>query len=187
MLQYPNGLRHVTLDVLAAPWRENDVFRIFEVQHANYGINNKNDQRRWASHCFHGRRRLHHPHDDAIVITLAIANYTTRRVLIDNGSLADILYYPTFQQIRINRELLHPVNVPLIGFGGMKVLSVGTISLPVMVGSYPRQINKEVNFLVANCLSIYNAVIGWLTLNSWWVTTSTYHLLVKFTIEYGIG
>ena len=41
-------------------------------------------------------RRLHHPHDDAIVITLAIANYTTRRVLIDNGSSADILYYPAF-------------------------------------------------------------------------------------------
>ena len=43
-------------------------------------------------------RRLHYPHDDAIVITLAIANYTTRRVLIDNGSSADIFYYPAFQQ-----------------------------------------------------------------------------------------
>ena len=41
-------------------------------------------------------RRLHHPHGDAIVINLAIANYTTRRMLIDNGSLADILYYPAF-------------------------------------------------------------------------------------------
>ena len=82
-------------------------------------------------------RRLHHPHDDAIVITLMIANYTTRRVLIDNESSVDILYYPTFQQMRINKELLHPVNVPLIGFGGTKVLLVGTISLLVVVGSYP--------------------------------------------------
>ena len=40
--------------------------------------------------------RVHHPYDDAIVITLLIANYTTRRVLIDNGSSADILYYPVF-------------------------------------------------------------------------------------------
>ena len=93
-------------------------------------------------------RRLHHPHDNAIVITLVIVNYTTRRVLIDNGSSANILYYPAFQQMRINKELLHPVNVPLIGFGGMKVLLVGIISLPVKVGSYPRQINKKVNFLV---------------------------------------
>ncbi|XP_050281371.1 uncharacterized protein LOC126722256 [Quercus robur] len=30
--------------------------------------------------------RIHHPHDDAIVITLLIADYTTKRVLADNGS-----------------------------------------------------------------------------------------------------
>ena len=79
---------------------------------------------------------MHHPHDDAIVITLTVANYTTRRVLIDNGSLADIIYYPAFQQMRINEELLRPVNVSLIRFGGIKILSVGTISLPIVVGFY---------------------------------------------------
>ena len=36
--------------------------------------------------------RIHHPYDDAIVITLLIVDYTTRRVLIDNRSSADILY-----------------------------------------------------------------------------------------------
>ena len=40
--------------------------------------------------------RIYHPHDDAIVITLLIADYITRKVLVDNGSSADILYYPTF-------------------------------------------------------------------------------------------
>ncbi|XP_065623249.1 uncharacterized protein LOC136064851 [Quercus suber] len=45
--------------------------------------------------------RVHHPHDDAIVITLLIADYKTRRVLIDNGSSADILYFPAFQQMRL--------------------------------------------------------------------------------------
>ena len=46
--------------------------------------------------------RIHHPHDDAIVITLLIANYTTRRVLVDNGSSVDILYYPAFQKMRLD-------------------------------------------------------------------------------------
>ena len=69
----------------------------------------------------------------------------------------------------------------------MKVLPVGIISLPVMVGSYPWQINKEVNFLVVDCSSSYNAIIGWLTLNNWRAATSTYHLSVKFPTEYGIG
>ena len=35
-------------------------------------------------------RQLHHPHDVAIVITLVIANYTTRRMLIDNVSSTNI-------------------------------------------------------------------------------------------------
>ena len=82
-------------------------------------------------------RRLHHPHDDAIVIILTIANCTTRRVLVDNESSADILYYLAFQLMRVSKELLRPVNMPLIRFRGMKVLPIGTISLPVVVGSYP--------------------------------------------------
>ena len=81
--------------------------------------------------------RIHHPHDDALVITLLIADYTIRRVLVDNGSSADILYYPAFQQMRIGQDQLRPVNSPLVGFGGMKVQPVGTISLPVVVGAYP--------------------------------------------------
>ena len=99
-------------------------------------------------------RKLHHPYDDAIVITLRVVNYTMRLALVDNRSLAYIFYYPTFQQIRINRELLHPLNIPLIGFEGMKVLPIGTISPPVMVGSYPQQITKKVNFLIVDCLSL---------------------------------
>ena len=82
--------------------------------------------------------RVHHPYDDAIVITLLIANYTTRRVLVDNGSLVDIFYYPTFQQMRLGRDLLRLVNSPLVGFGGMKVQPVGTVTLPVIVGAYPQ-------------------------------------------------
>ncbi|XP_065623492.1 uncharacterized protein LOC136064943 [Quercus suber] len=109
---------------------------------------------------------IHHPRDDAIVITLLIAYYRTKRVLVDNGSSADILYCPTFQQMRLRRDQHHPASSPLIGFGGMKVQPVGTIILPVMVGSYPQQITKEVNFLVVDCSFSYNAIIGRPTLNS---------------------
>ena len=111
-------------------------------------------------------RKVHHPHDDAIIITLLITDYTTRWVLVDNGSSADILYYPTFQQMRLGRDQLRPINSPLVRFGGMKVQHVGTITLPIVVGAYPQQIAKEVNFLVVDCSSSYNAIIGQPTLNS---------------------
>ena len=69
----------------------------------------------------------------------------------------------------------------------MKVLPMGIISLQVVVGSYLRQINKEVNFLVVDYSSSYNAIIGRPILNSWKAAMSTYHLSVKFPMEYGIG
>ena len=66
-------------------------------------------------------QHLHHPHDDALVISMRIGDYNTRQVLVDNESSADILYYPAFQQMRIEKERLIPTNAPLIGFGGMKL------------------------------------------------------------------
>ena len=57
----------------------------------------------------------------------------------------------------------------------------------MVVGSYPQQIAKEVNFIVVDCSSSYNAIIGRPTLNSWKAVKSTYHLSVKFPIEYEVG
>ena len=40
--------------------------------------------------------RLHHPFDDALVVSIRVRDYSTHRVLVNNGSSADILYYPAF-------------------------------------------------------------------------------------------
>ena len=41
-------------------------------------------------------QRLHHLHDNALVVSIRVGDYNTHRVLVDNGSFADILYYPAF-------------------------------------------------------------------------------------------
>ena len=64
---------------------------------------------------------------------------------------------------------------------------VGTITLLVVVGAYPQQITKEVNFLFRDCSSSYNAIIGRPTLNSWKTVMSTYHFSIKFPTDYGVG
>ena len=109
------------------------------------------------------------------------------RVLVDNGSLANILYYPTFQQMGISRERLISTNAPFVSFGGTRVLPLGAITLSVVVGDYPQQITKDVTFLMVDCSSTYNAILGRPTLNSWKVVTSTYHLMIKFPTDYGVG
>ena len=41
-------------------------------------------------------RRLHHPHDNALVVNIQVGDYNMHRVLVDNGSSVDILYYSAF-------------------------------------------------------------------------------------------
>ena len=41
-------------------------------------------------------RRLHNPHDDALVFSLRVGDYNMHRVLVNNGSSVDILYYLAF-------------------------------------------------------------------------------------------
>ena len=132
-------------------------------------------------------RRLHHTQDNALVVSIRVGEYNVHRMLVDNGSSADILYYPAFQQMGINRARLTPTNAPLVGFGGTRVLPLGAITFSVTVGDYPQQIIQDVTFLVVDCSSAYNCIIGRPTLNSWKAATSTYHLMIKFPTEYGIG
>ena len=132
-------------------------------------------------------QRLHHPHDDILVVSIRVRDYNTHRVLVDNESFINILYYIAFQQMRIDREWLVPTNAPLFGFRGTRVYPLGAITLPVTVSDYPKKITKDVTFLVVDYSPTYNAILGRPTFNSWKAITSTYHLMIKFPTEYGVG
>ena len=97
-------------------------------------------------------RKVVHPYDDALVVTLEIAGYSTRCVLIDNGSSADIIYLTAFQQMRIGKDKLPPIETPLVGFAGTSVYLLGIISLQIIAGTYPKQATKRVEFLVLDAL-----------------------------------
>ena len=87
----------------------------------------------------------------------------------------------------IDRTRLIPTNALLVGFGGIRVFPLGAVTLSVTAGDYPQQITKDITFLVVDCSSAYNGILGRLTLNSWKAATSTYHLMIKFPTDYGIG
>uniref|UniRef100_A0A2N9EHL8 RNase H type-1 domain-containing protein n=1 Tax=Fagus sylvatica TaxID=28930 RepID=A0A2N9EHL8_FAGSY len=129
-------------------------------------------------------RQVFHPHDDALVVTLEIAGYSMRHILIDNGSSSDIIYLMAFQQMKIGKDQLRPIETPLVGFAGTSVYPLMVISLQIAAGLC---IGLKVVVLTVNCPSAYNAIIGPPTLNRLRAVTSTYHLLVRFPTENGIG
>ena len=64
---------------------------------------------------------------------------------------------------------------------------LGVVTLSVIVGDYPQQITKDMTFLVVDCSFAYNAILKRPTFNSWKAVTSTYHLMIKFPTDYGMG
>ena len=87
----------------------------------------------------------------------------------------------------IGKEKLDPATTPLFGFAGEKVLPEGSITLPVTTGSPPTQLTVMVKFLVVNCPSVYNMIMGRPFLNIMKPVISTHHLAIKFPTEKGIG
>ena len=57
-----------------------------------------------------------HPHDDLLVVSAVVANKTVHRVVVDNGSSADIIFTSAFDKMGIGKEKLEPVNKHLRGF-----------------------------------------------------------------------
>jgi hypothetical protein len=100
------------------------------------------------------------PHDDALVVTLTIANHGIHRILVNNGSSTDILYWPAFQHMGIDHDRIKPFGSPLVGFGGEVVYPIGIIPLPVTAGIAPRLSTVMVDFLVIDRPSAYNAIMG---------------------------
>ncbi|GAV71919.1 hypothetical protein CFOL_v3_15408, partial [Cephalotus follicularis] len=100
------------------------------------------------------------PHDDPVVVTLLVELFTMKRILIDNGSSADILYKHAFDQLRILADQLKPVKTPLIGFAGETIHPLRSINLSVVAVTAPRQSQVEITFLVVDTPSPYNAIIG---------------------------
>ena len=111
---------------------------------------------------------------------LRVEEFNIHRVLIDNGSSANIIYLPSFQQMKQDKRMIRPFTSPLVSFTGDRIVPRGIITLTVIAGTYPAQITKKINFLKVDYPSTYNIILGRPALNRLRAVTSTYHLKVKF-------
>ena len=100
-----------------------------------------------------------HPHDDPLVIRAVMVNKTFHRVLVDNGSSADIIFASTFDKMDIEREKLELVSTHLRRFSREKVLPLGSIQLVLTLGDPSCQATTTVRFLIVDAPSSYTVLL----------------------------
>ncbi|KAL2251354.1 UNVERIFIED_CONTAM: Retrovirus-related Pol polyprotein from transposon opus [Sesamum indicum] len=125
--------------------------------------------------------------NDPMVIRMDIANFTVHKVLIDNGSSADIIFKEVLNKMGLDNVRMEPASTTLVGFGGGEVASLGTVDLPASLGEEPKRRTLMVKFLVVDMPFAYNVILGRPGLNSFRAVVSTYHLKIKFPTQSGIG
>ena len=128
-----------------------------------------------------------HPHDDPLLIKTVVAKKMIHRVLVDNGSSADIIFASAFDKMGIGREKLEQVNACLRGFSRERVLLLGLVWLVLTMGDPPCQATTTMRFLIVDAPSAYNMLLGRPSLNSIRVVPSAYHMVIKFPTANGVG
>ena len=127
------------------------------------------------------------PHDDPLVIRVVIANKTVHRVLVNNGSSADIIFASAFDKMGIINEKLASINAHLWGFSIERVLPLGSTQLLLTLGDPPCQATTTVRFLIMDDPSTYNILLGRPSLNAIRAIPSAYHMVIKFPTANGVG
>ena len=126
--------------------------------------------------------------NDALVVGVQIAHRDVLRVMIDNGSSADILIVRVYDELELDRKDLEHFHVPLKGFGGVEVRSLGTVKLPMRFGTAPCWRTILLDFVIVDIYNwLYNALLERPFLNKARAVTSTHALKVKFPTEFGVG
>ncbi|XP_038688681.1 uncharacterized protein LOC119987854 [Tripterygium wilfordii] len=110
-------------------------------------------------------------HNDTLVISLQIGAATVKRMMVDQGSLAEIMYYSLFQKLGKTHADLIPAPTHMVGLNATLVWPLGRIRMPITAG--PRTI--EVDFLVIDLPSTCNAIMGRTWLHLMEVVPSSYH------------
>ena len=116
------------------------------------------------------------PHDDALVITLRIGGYDVKRVMVDQGSVAKIMYPNLYKRLSLRAEDLTPYSSPLVSFEGKVIVSKGQIRLPIQTGSE----TVEVDFIVVDAYSPFTAIVARPWLHTLGVVSSTLHQKIKY-------
>lgn len=78
-----------------------------------------------------------------------------KRVLVHNGSSANILFLETFKNIKLDETMMRRKVVSLNGFDGRSTSTIGKVELPI----FTKWINFHTTYLVIKSKLAYNMIL----------------------------
>jgi len=120
------------------------------------------------------------PHNnDPVVISVVTAGRRVHRVLIDQGSSADVMFWSTFNKLQLSPDQLRPYTGCLYSFAGDLVRVRGHLELRTTFADDVSSCTANVKYLVVDAPSAYNMLLGRPVLNWVGAIASTRHLKMK--------
>ncbi|XP_068492070.1 uncharacterized protein [Phaseolus vulgaris] len=120
------------------------------------------------------------PHDnDPVVISVVTAGRKVHRVLVDQGSSADVMFWSTFNKLQLSPDLLRPYTGCWYGFTGDQVEVRGYLELRKTFTDGTASRTESIRYLVVNVNSAYNILLGRPSLNRLRAVASTRHMKMK--------
>jgi hypothetical protein len=121
-----------------------------------------------------------------MVIMSHIHKWNVTRVLIDNGSHAEIMFLSALDQMGFDRKQLKEVSKSLYGFDGKRIEPVGSISLPASFGSPYNTRTEYITFDVVDMSYPYNAIFDRGLLNTFEAALHSAYLCLKMPADLGV-
>jgi len=122
-----------------------------------------------------------------LLVRASMANTDFRRVLVDTGASYIIMYTSLLKTLQLTEKNLSPyVGSELYGFNSSSKQPWSYIQLLVTFGEGEAKKTITVPFLVIDCPSLYNCIIGRTRLAQLGAACSTAHLKLKYHAKDGI-
>ncbi|RZR74355.1 hypothetical protein BHM03_00035833 [Ensete ventricosum] len=99
-------------------------------------------------------------HDDALVVTVYIADARVRRVVVDTRSSVNVLYLDGFQKLKLTIIDLSPMSSTLTGFMGDSITPLRMTILPITHRQEPRSKTMMVTFMVDGSANVERFGVG---------------------------
>jgi len=117
--------------------------------------------------------------DDPVVLSIVMMGRNVHRVLIDQGSSADVMFWDAFMGLQVLRDQLQPFDRVLVEVHGY-------VDLRTTFSNNQAPKTIVVRYIVVNAPSSYNLLLGRPSLNKLGVVVSTTHMKMKFPTTEGI-